>query len=407
MNLRTEMLKLIWLALPVAKAQILIAAAGLGINGIPMSNRLWRLSRCLTNLTTFNLQYAESRGMTLPKALVFTGLVITVTWISLPAVSAQGGFALPVEVATVARTVLEQRIETVGTLHADEAVVLRPELAGRVEKILFEEGQPIEVGAKVLVLDTAIHEAELADAKARSLLARSEYQRNKDVSSKGLGSAQDLDRARAELLRARAGETLAQVRLDKMTLHAPFSGILGLRRVSPGDLLQPGDEVVELVAVDRLKLDFQIPERHAANVRVGQKVLVRVDAWPDRQFEGELYAIAPQANEGGRSLVLRAHLGNEDRALRPGMFARIDLIMDSGSTALTIPEQAIMPEGEQRFVYKINEGKAVKTAVTIGRRESTRVEILEGLADRDQVVTGGQIKLQNGTDVQPMPPAEG
>lgn len=345
--------------------------------------------------------------MTLRKAFVTTGLAMVTTWISLSSTQAQESFALPVEVATVARTVLEQRIETVGTLRAYEAVVLRPELAGRVKKILFDEGQPIEAGAEVLVLDADIHEAELADAKARSLLARSEYQRNKDVSSKGLGSAQELDRTRAELLRAEAGEKLARVRLDKMTLHAPFTGILGLRRVSPGDLLQPGDEVVELVAVDRLKLDFQIPERHAANVRVGQKVLVRIDAWPDRQFEGELYAIAPQANEGGRSLVLRARLGNEDKALRPGMFARIDLVMESGSTALTIPEQAIMPEGEQRFVYKIKDGKAVKTAVTTGRRESTRVEILEGLTEQDQVVTGGQIKLQDGADVQPLPTAEG
>ena len=104
---------------------------------------------------------------------------------------------------------------------------------------------------------------------------------------------------------------------------------------------------------------------------------------------------------------LRARLTNEDKALRPGMFARIDLIMESGSTALTIPEQAIMPEGEQRFVYKIHDGKAVKTAVTTGRRESTRVEILEGLAEQDQVVTGGQIKLQDGADVQPLPTAEG
>ena len=301
--------------------------------------------------------------MMLPKAFVTTGLAVVTTWISLSSIQAQEGFALPVEVAAVERTALERRIETVGTLRADETVVLRPELAGRVEKILFDEGQPIAAGAKVLILDADIHEAELADAKARSLLARSEYQRNRDVSSKGLGSAQGLDRARAELLRARAGEKLARVRLDKMTLHAPFSGILGLRRVSPGDLLQPGDEVVELVAVDRLKLDFQIPERHAASVQAGQKVPVRVDAWPDRQFEGELYAIVPQANEGGRSLVLRAHLGNEDKALRPGMFARIDLIMDSGSTALTIPEQAIMPEGEQRGLVPANsESPSVQAA---------------------------------------------
>lgn len=343
--------------------------------------------------------------MNLSKILFLAGTLIATSMISRIS-AAQEGFALPVEVATASQDVLEQRIETVGTLRADESVVLRPELGGRVEKILFDDGQAVEAGTKLLVLDTAILEAELADAKARSLLARSEHQRNKDVHSKGLGSVQDLDRARAELLRAQAGEKLAKVRLDKMTLHAPFSGILGLRKVSLGDFLQPGDTVVELVAVERLKLDFQVPERHAAKVQVGQKVLVRVDAWPSRRFEGELYAIAPRANEGGRSLMLRARLDNPDQALLPGMFARISLVMGAGAKTLTIPEQAIIPEGEQLFVYRVNNGKAVKTAVTTGRREATRVEILDGLNEGDQVVTGGQIKLQDGSDVQPMPPAE-
>ena len=179
-------------------------------------------------------------------------------------VSAQEGFALPVEVAAVERTLLNRYIETVGTLRADEAVILRPEISGRVERILFQDGQQIAAGDEVLVLDASIHKAELADAKARLLLASSEYHRNRDISKKGLGSDQDLDRTRAGMLRAQAGETLAQVRLDKMTLRAPFSGRLGLRRVSPGDFLQAGDEIVELVAADPLKLDFQVPERHAA-----------------------------------------------------------------------------------------------------------------------------------------------
>lgn len=325
----------------------------------------------------------------------------------MPAAHADEGFALPVEAAPVNRSVLQQRIETVGTLRASETVTLRPELGGRVESILFEDGEQVAAGREILVLDTAIREAELADAEARSLLARSEFKRNKDVTEKGLGSTQDLDRARAELLRAEAGETLARVRLDKMTLRAPFSGTLGLRQVSPGDFLQPGDPVVELVASDPIKLDFQIPESQAARVAPGQQVSIRVDAWPARTFQGELTAIAPSINQGGRSLVLRARLDNRDLALRPGMFARVTLSLGGKAQALTIPEQAIMPEGELRFVYKIVDGRAVKTEVTTGRRESTRVEVTDGLAEGDQVVVSGQIKLQDGAAVQPLSGEEG
>ncbi len=338
--------------------------------------------------------------------LLLTGLTAALSWLSMTQATAQEGFALPVEVANVTRTVFERRIETVGTLRADEAVVLRPELGGRVQEILFDDGQSVEAGTRLLVLDAAIHRAELDDAKARSILARSEFRRNEDIAKKGLGSTQELDRARAELLRAQAGEKLARVRLKKMTLHAPFAGVLGLRKVSPGDFLQPGDAVVELVALQRLKLDFQVPERHAARISVDQKVRIKVDAWPQQQFEGELYAISPKANESGRSLVLRARLDNPELKLRPGMFARISLYTTTGDSTLTVPEQAIMPEGEQRFVYKLSNGKAVKTAVTTGRRENSQVEILDGLNEQDQVVTGGQIKLQDGSDVQPLP-AEG
>lgn len=176
--------------------------------------------------------------------------------------------------------------------------------------------------------------------------------------------------------------------------------------MSPGDFLQPGDAVVELVATDPIKLDFQIPESQSACVAVGQQVAIRVDAWPGRTFTGELKAIAPSINEGGRSLMLRARLDNLDQALRPGMFARFRLSLGGDARALTIPEQAIMPEGNQRFVYRVVDGKAIRTEVTTGRREATRVEVVEGLAEGDQIVISGQIKLQDGSAVQPLPATE-
>lgn len=320
-----------------------------------------------------------------------------------PAAAEPGAWATPVEVADVAVTTLVRRVETLGTLLADESVVLRPELGGRVAKIHFKEGQQIKKGRPLISLDTSIHKAELVDTEARTALAKSEYRRLKDLNAKGMGSAQDLDRALAELRRARASETLAKVRLDKMTLRAPFSGTLGLRQISPGDYLQPGQSVVDLVATRQVKLDFQIPERYAAAVRPGQLVSLQVDAWPGRVFKGQVYAIAPEVDISGRSLKLRARLDNQDGALRPGLFARVSLTLQQRNDALTVPEQALVPEGEARFVYRVVDGKALRTEVKTGLREGTRVEILSGLQAGDQVVTAGQIKIKDGAAVQPVP----
>lgn len=313
------------------------------------------------------------------------------------------GFATPVEVAPVQLGTLERRVETLGTVLADESVVLRPELGGRVAEIHFQEGQQVKRGSRLISLDASIHKAELEDAQARTALAKSEYRRLKDLNAKGLGSAQDRDRALAELRRAKASETLAEVRLEKMTLSAPFDATLGLRQVSPGDYLQPGQSVVDLVATRQVKLDFQIPERYAAAVQPDQRVSVQVDAWPERRFEGSVYAISPQIDTNGRSLQLRARLDNREGALRPGLFARVSLILQQRENALLVPEQALMPEGEAHFVYRVVDGKAQRTEVTTGLREGTRVEILTGLEAGDQVVTAGQIKLKDGAAVQPVP----
>jgi len=192
---------------------------------------------------------------------------------------------------------------------------------------------------------------------------------------------------------------LSRARLDKTDVRAPFSGILGLRRVSPGDYVTPGQDLVNIEDIDPLKVDFRVPERYLANLSAGQRIRVRVDAFPDRSFEGRVYAVDPQIDPAGRSIAIRARIDNPERVLRPGLFARVRLIVDERPNALVIPEQAIVPRGERRYVFRVKDGKAVLTEVRVGQRRQGSVEVVEGLSEGDTVVTAGQLKIRDGVSV--------
>jgi membrane fusion protein, multidrug efflux system len=189
------------------------------------------------------------------------------------------------------------------------------------------------------------------------------------------------------------------VRLNKTALRAPFPGIVGLRRVSPGDYLQPGQDIVNLEAITPIKLDFRIPEIHLPRLASGQRVAVAVDAYPDRSFAGEIYAIDPGFDPQTRTIQLRARMPNPDGALRPGMFARVQLELARREDAILIPEQAIVPKGADKFVYRVSDDKALLTSVRIGERLTGAVEIVEGLRRGDRVVIAGQTKIRDGAAV--------
>jgi membrane fusion protein (multidrug efflux system) len=197
----------------------------------------------------------------------------------------------------------------------------------------------------------------------------------------------------------------SRARLDKLTIEAPFDGVLGLRRVSVGEFVQAGAEIVNLEMVDPLKVDFRVPELFLAAVATGQRVAINVDAYPGRAFEGEVIAIDPAVDPGGRSVVIRARVPNANDALRPGLFARVALTLASRENAVFVPDQAIVPFGDQLFVFKVVDGRAVQTRVRAGERRRGEVEILEGLAQGDVVITAGQIRVRDGVPVRVAPPA--
>ena len=301
----------------------------------------------------------------------------------------------PVEIGAVRR-----QLSAVGSLRSNESVVIQPEIAGRVAGIFFDEGMAVEKGAPLIALDDAIFRAELQQAKARLALKRANHERAKDLFKRGAASARNLDEALAEMRVAEADVALAQARLDKGTISAPFDGILGLRNVSLGDYVNPGHRIVNIEDIDPIKVDFRVPENFAGLVGLDQKIAIDVDALPGRQFEGRVYAIDPLIDPNGRAVTLRATVANEARELRPGMFARVKLTVAQHDNALLVPETAIFARGQEQFVYRVVDGKAVMARVGTGIRREGMVEITDGISETDQIVFEGHIKLQDGSPLK-------
>jgi membrane fusion protein (multidrug efflux system) len=320
-----------------------------------------------------------------------------------PAASEKGSGGAPpatvVEAITASTASMPQTITAVGSLRSDESVTLRPEVAGRLSAIGFKEGQPVAKGTVLVKLDPAVNEAEVQQAKANLTLAKSKYERAIDLQKQGFISGQAKDEAENNLKVAEASESLAAARLAKTEIRAPFSGIIGLRSVSVGDYVKEGQDMANLESVDPLKVDFRVPEVYLKQVQVGQTLQVTLDALPGRTYEGRVFAINPLVDAAGRAIVIRALVKNADTALRPGMFARVRLLTKEAQDALVLPEQALVPQGEDQYVYRVVDGKAVRSKVEVGQRRDGRVEIVRGVAAGDTIVTAGQLKIRDGTAV--------
>jgi membrane fusion protein (multidrug efflux system) len=313
-----------------------------------------------------------------------------------------GGMQVPVETAKVQVGPIQRRLTAVGSLRSNESVILRPEVAGRIAEIRFDEGQRVEQGQPLVVLDDSIYRAEVEEAQASLELSRANYDRAIDLLKRGAGTTKARDEALAELRQDQAALELAKARLDKTVIKAPFDGVVGLRNVSVGDFVNVGQDMVNVEQIDPLKADFRVAEIYLGAVKPGQRIELRADAFAGETFAGEVYAIDPLIDESGRSIVLRARLPNSDNRLRPGLFVRVALVLNERNDAIQVPEQALVPQGTDQFVFRVVDGKAALTKVTAGIRREGMVEITEGLGPDDEVVTAGQLKIRDGVPVKPL-----
>jgi len=308
--------------------------------------------------------------------------------------------AVTVEATRVARASLPQTITAVGSLRSDESITLRPEVAGRISEIRFQEGQRTTRGDLLVRLDPAINNAEVQQARANLTLAKSKYDRSVDLAKSNFISGQAKDEAENNLKVAQAAVTLAEARLAKTEIRAPFSGVIGLRSVSVGDYVKEGADMVNLESIDLLKVDFRVPEIYLSQVKVGQSLSIALDAAPGKTYEGRVFAVNPLLDAAGRAVVIRAQVRNADASLRPGMFARVKLVTKDVQNALVVPEQSLVPQGEEQFVFKVVDSKAVRAKVEVGQRRDGKAEVVQGVGPEDIVVTAGQLKLRDGVPVR-------
>jgi len=321
--------------------------------------------------------------------------------------AASGGKAPAVEVAKVTSITLVDETQSVGSLRSRQGVMLRPEVAGRVSKILFNDGQRVRKGQLLVQFDDQLQAAQVSQAKAEMSIAAANHKRNQELVAQNFISKRSLDESAAALEVAQAKLDLAVATWQRLKIVAPFDGVTGLRQVNVGDYLKDGTDVVNIEDIDAVLVDFRLPERFQAKLRPGQKAQLTVDALPGRPFAAIVQAVDPLIDANGRSVGVRGCIDNRQQQLRPGMFARVNAVFGSRPSALVIPEEAIVPQGGRTFVVKVVPGDKPDTLVSqrvsvkVGLRQPGKVEIVEGLELDDTVVVAGHQRLQKeGTPVR-------
>ena len=292
------------------------------------------------------------------------------------------------------------RIEAVGTARANEQVTLSAPVTERIERLYFDDGAFVRTGQIVAVLRQAEQSAQLSEANARQREAQQQLQRIEQLKNRGFATRSNYDTQVAAAAAARAQAQAVEAQIGDRVIRAPFAGWVSLRNISVGAIASQGTEIATVSDLSTIKLDFTVPETMLAAIREGLVIDARAAAYPDRPFNGTLRTIDPVIDPNTRAVTVRALLPNPDRMLRPGMMMRVG-IQSSSRTALSVPELAVLGEGDSRFVFALGPGNRVRRLpVRTGAHLNGRIEILAGLRPGQRVVTEGIIKVADGMQVR-------
>ncbi|AHF91936.1 RND transporter [Opitutaceae bacterium TAV5] len=303
----------------------------------------------------------------------------------------------------------EPTLEAVGSVAADQGVVLSSEVSGTITKIAFESGASVKAGDLLAELDISVEKAQLAAAEARAKLAEISLQRAKDLREKNTNSQADLDAADAESKEAAAQVANIRATIGKKTIRAPFGGRLGIRLVNLGQFINAGTPVISLQSLQPVHVDFSLPQQQLGQLAVGLTARVKSDAWPQQVFEGKITAINPDIDLATRSVRVQLTIANERELLRPGMFGNVTVVLPDKSKLTTIPATAVLfaPYGDTVFVVEKKAGEnsgeeqfvVRQQFVRLGVRRGDFVAVSEGLEPGQTVVATGAFKLRNGVAI--------
>lgn len=309
--------------------------------------------------------------------------------------------ATPVEARPVEQRQIGEETSAVGSLRARQSVMLKPEVAGRVVRLGFADGQRVRQGQVLIQLDDSLQKAQLQQAEAQASIARTQLQRSRELLAQNFVSASSVDQAQAALDVAEAQVALNRAQLQRMRIVAPFDGVAGIRQVNLGDYVKDGAELLSLEDASSMWVDFRLPERDVPRLRTGQPVTLTLDALPGRSFEARVEALDAQLDAAGRSMLVRARLKQSAPELKSGLFARVSVRLGERSEALLVPEEALVPQGGKQYLVRLidpdaAEPRTEKLEARLGQRLPGQVEILAGLKPGDWVVTAGQARVMRG-----------
>ncbi len=307
---------------------------------------------------------------------------------------------VPVAVAAAEYSNLRDTIEALGTVEARETVEIRATVSDRIVRLYFDDGDYVRRGQSLVRLNDAAIRSQMAEAQATLEEQERQYERIKELVELEAASRAQLDEEEGLLKRARANVNSLRARLGDYTIRAPFSGRVGIRNVSPGMVVQPGEVITTLDDVSVVRLDFPVPQNFLADLERGKTIVARTESYPDRVFQGQVRAVDSRIDRESRAVIVRAYLSNKQGLLKPGMLLSVDLVKEQ-SRALVIPEGAVIMREDRKFVYVVGpDGSAVETDIRTGRRSPGLVEVVEGLSAGERVVTEGLVKVRNGAKLQ-------
>jgi len=302
------------------------------------------------------------------------------------------------EPATTMRFV--DRIEAVGNAVANEQVTISAPVTERIVRLNFDDGSFVRRGQVVAILQQAQEEAQLAEVQARARQADQQLGRITQLKNRGFATRADYDAQVAAAAAARAQGQQVRAQIGERVITAPFSGWVSLRNISAGAIVSQGSAIATISDVSTIKLDFPVPETMLSVIRPGQGIIGVSAAWPDQPFRGVIHTIDPVVDPATRAVTVRARIPNPDRRLRPGMMLTVG-IETAPRLSLSVPELAVVGEGERRYVFVLGEGnRARRTEVRTGIRSGGRVEVLEGLRPGQRVISEGVVKVTDGMTVR-------
>lgn len=337
-------------------------------------------------------------------ALLWTGAaLILVTIIGCGKTESQpqnrgGGSALPVEALVIQPQLFENNILTTGTLSASEEVELRPEISGRVVSVQFQEGKHVSQGEVLIRINDEELQAQLKRKRLEEKLAAEDERRKKALLDIDGISREEYDKSLNSLNMIKAEREVIESQIAKTRIVAPFDGIVGLRYVSQGSFITPSTRVATIQDIDSLKVEFSVPERHATQIHEGTRVMVQVGNSQEWR-EGTVYAVEAKVDRATRTIKARAVLPYSDGHLIPGSFSKVKITLQRFPDAVMIPSGAVVPQLEGEYVFVCRNGSAYSVPVTVGVRTDRDVQITDGLAAGDTLITTGLLQLTEGKAV--------